>query len=279
MPEQLDVYRDWLGIKETERPLNYYHLLRVKKFDDDQERIRRHYRKLNAHARKYSSGEYAKQSQDLLNELARAMLCLTDLERKVEYDESLGRGKVAVGRKLSMEEILIRNGDIDKTHLEKAKQYAEATGFSLRDALSQQKAAAPEIIIKAYAESIGLPYLDLTDVTIDEELFPKISVVLARTHSLAPVMIDNDQLLLASPNPINLQLEDDLKLRLQMPIRMVLCTPANINRVINEHYPREAAEAELASLGEEAKAAATEPSALSKIWDRVKKWVEEHNKK
>ena len=54
----LDVYRDWLGIKEAERPLNHYQLLRLKKFEDDPEKIRGHYRKLNAHVRKYAAGQY-----------------------------------------------------------------------------------------------------------------------------------------------------------------------------------------------------------------------------
>ncbi|NIP69958.1 MAG: hypothetical protein GTO04_12500 [Planctomycetales bacterium] len=275
MAETLDVYRDWLGVKETTRPLDYYQLLRLEAFDDDQDRIRRHYRKLNSHVRKFASGSYARQSQDLLNELARAMLCLTDLQRKGEYDESLGRVKVAEGPARTLEQILVKNGVVNPGQLAKAQQYARATGFSLRDALAQQKLAPPEVLMQAYAQSIGLPFLNLADITIEEELFRKISAVLARTHSVAPVMIENGQLLLASPNPLNLQVEEDLKLRLGMPIRMVLCTPADIHRVINEHYPRDVASAELASRG----VGDSQPSGLEKVWERVKKWVEEHNKK
>ena len=82
MPKELDVYRDWLGVTDAERPLNYYQLLRLKKFEDDIEKIRSNYRKLNAQVRKYASGQYGNQSQQLLNELAKAMLCLTDAKRK-----------------------------------------------------------------------------------------------------------------------------------------------------------------------------------------------------
>ena len=91
MPPQLDVYRDWLKIEEAKRPLNYYQLLKLKKFEDDPVRIRHHYKQLNAHVRKYQAGDFAKQSQELLNELARAMLCLTDATRKEDYDSTLGR--------------------------------------------------------------------------------------------------------------------------------------------------------------------------------------------
>jgi hypothetical protein len=70
MATTLDPYREWLGITETARPLNYYQLLRLKKFDDDLGKVRENYRKMNAHVRKFGAGEFAKQSQDVLNELA-----------------------------------------------------------------------------------------------------------------------------------------------------------------------------------------------------------------
>lgn len=279
MPEsqQLDVYQDWLGITETARPLNHYQLLKLDQFEDDQHIIRKSYKKLNAHTRKYSSGNYAIESQQLLNELAKAMLCLTDIERKMEYDESLGRKKVADLQQLELDEILLHHGVVSRAQIEEAKTYAEALGFSLRDALSQKTDIAQDTLMQAYAQSLGLPFLRLEDVTTDASLYAKISTVLARTHSVAPVMIENDELLLASPNPLNLQLEEDLILRIGMRIRMVLCTPADINEVINEHYPREAADAELASRGIQEED--LEPSGLAKVWGKIKKWVEENNKK
>src|SRR5918993_1987398 len=91
----LNVYRDWLGIPEqdlpAEGPPDHYALLRLVKFTDEEEKVRGNYRKLNAHVRTYATGQYGPQSQDLLNELAKAMLCLTDPERKREYDEDHGR--------------------------------------------------------------------------------------------------------------------------------------------------------------------------------------------
>ena len=103
MAKQLDVYRDWLGISEAERPLSYYQILKLPPFEDDAEKVRASYRKLNAHVRRYQTGEFGPQSQQLLNELAKAMLCLTDAHRKGDYDASLGRVRTgeASGRRSS----------------------------------------------------------------------------------------------------------------------------------------------------------------------------------
>ena len=256
MAKELDVYRDWLNIKEPQRPLNYYQLLHLEKFEDDVDRIRRHYRKLNAHVRKYATGKFAKESQKLLNELARARLCLTDAERKAEYDASLGRRKVEIGERESMEHILLRRNVIDSQQLQKSRQLAAALGIGLRDALLQQKTAPIEAIMQAYADSLGMPFLDLADIAVDESLIPRVSAVLARKHSLAPVLADGRDVLLVSPHPIDLNIEEDLRLRLGRPVRTVLCTTADINRLIAEYYPQKAAEAEVAA---RASAPAEEP--------------------
>jgi hypothetical protein len=241
MPERLDVYRDWLGITETVRPLDYYQLLRLKPFTDDAQKIRAHYRKMNAHVRKFATGDYAAESQELLNELARAMLCLTDMQRKREYDASLGRKVAAESRQRTLEEILLAGKTISREQLDKARSYADAVGLEVRDALVQQKMAAADVVMLAYAESLGLPYIELEDVGVDEELVPRVPPTLARQHSCVPVMADEGQLLMASPNPLIPDVEEELRLRFNMPVRTVLCTPASINKVVSQYYPRDTA--------------------------------------
>ena len=246
MAEELDVYRDWLGIKEPDRPLNYYQLLRLSRFEDDAAKIREHYRKLNAHVRKYSSGQYAKLSQKLLNELARAMLCLTDARRKTEYDASQGRTTSAEAGTASLEELLLGRKAVTTEDLDKARNFANAVGFEVRDAIMQQKIAEPDVVMQAYADSVGLPFVQLSETPFDDELVAKMPATLARLHSCVPVMIDDGKLLMASPNILNPQVEEELRLRLDLPVNSVICTPSEINDVINDKYSREAASAEMA---------------------------------
>ena len=44
---------------------------------------------------------------------------------------------------------------------------------------------------------------------------------------------------MASPNPLDPNVEEELRLRFGMPVRTVLCTPANINDVITKFVPRD----------------------------------------
>ncbi len=269
MAKEIDVYRDWLGIAETARPLNHYHLLRLDLFEDDPAKVRANYRKMNAHVRKYGAGEFGARSQELLNELAKAMLCLTDNLRKSEYDASLGR-QTAAGQKAgqagrSFEELLVARKVLDSSQLDKARRYARTIGIDIRDAIMQQKLAPADAVMQTYAESIGLPYVEISEVGIDEQLVPKLPAVMARQQSCAPLMIDDGRVLVVTPNQLPPEIEDQLRLRFGMPVRTVLCTPAGIHEAIGKYYSREQAAAELSAgpVKAEAKAPKAEAKAAA----------------
>ena len=128
---EIDVYKEWLGIPEGDRPPDHYTLLRLVMFEDDVEKVRSNYRKLNGHVRTYASGLYLKASQDLLNELAKAMLCLTDRESRREYDISLGRepkqAEIQEAR-TTLEYLLIR-GVIKRGQIGEIEHFADARGL------------------------------------------------------------------------------------------------------------------------------------------------------
>ncbi|MGI6402166.1 MAG: hypothetical protein ACOX0A_08675 [Thermoguttaceae bacterium] len=242
---KIDVYKDWLKIEATNRPLNYYQLLKFNNFVDDPKVIRERYRQLNAYVRKFATGEYINESQELLNELAKAMLCLTDAARKEEYDLSLGR-KIeglqetdAYGRR-TLETILRDDQIATADEIKKAKSYADALGLDLHQALLQQNVAKPEEIMMAYAESIGVPFVDLDEVPVDEYYAPQMNPVTARQHSFVPVMADMGRLVVASPEPISVDVEDELRLLFEIPVSYAICTPRQINAAIAKYYPRDA---------------------------------------
>ncbi len=263
----LDVYRDWLGIKEPERPLSHYQLLRLKKFEDDPDKIRAHYRKLNAHVRKYAAGQFGSQSQELLNELAKAMLCLTDARRKGEYDASLGREEKGY-RQRTLEELLLSRKVVDSEQLSKARRYADAVGVEIRDAVVQQKLAPADKVAELYAESIGVAYVDLSETEVDENLVSKVPALIARQNSCVPLMIDDDQLLMASQTPLKPEVEDDLRLRVGFPVRTVICTAAHLHGLVNKYFPKEAADAEMTASQAAAAGKATSGASSGKASNR-----------
>lgn len=238
-PLPLDVYKDWLGIPEDQRPPNHYQLLRLKQFEDDSSKVQKNYKKLNEHVRKYASGQYQKESQDLLNELARAMLCLTDPERKREYDEGLGReideAAVAVGRQ-PMARVLVKRGVITKDQAKEAEEFAEARGLSMRDAVVQLKLTDWETATEAYAQELGRPYVDLAQMVPDDSVLDKIPRATVKRNAILPLFIDDEELLVACAYEPTPDLEEEMQLRVGVPMRVVMATPRSVNQGIAQYY-------------------------------------------
>ena len=251
----LDVYKDWLGIPEdVPRPVDLYSLLRLVRFNDDAEKVRGNYKKLNAHVRKYASGTYQLESQELLNELAKAMLCLTDPERKRDYDESLGRTFEDDDNleNPTIAETLVRGGVVTREQMQEARDFAERRGLEMRDAVVQMKLVDAEQATKALAAELGFPYVDLEELTPDNSVLTKVPQNLARRNTILPLFVDDNMLLVACGQEPSHELEDDLRFRFGVPMRRVIASPTSINESVVRYYAElEAVEAEVGSDGDE----------------------------
>ena len=197
----IDVYKEWLGIpEEVLRPPDHYQLLRLGQFEDEEEKIRAHYKKLNAHVRKYATGKYLNESQDLMNDLAKAMLCLTDPDRKRDYDESLGREFEAelddFGRQPLLD-VLVGQGHIAKDQKREAEEFANARGLSQRDAVVQMKLVKADVAARALATQRGMSYVDLEDMLPEDSVLDGVPRHLVKKHTFVPLFIDDDKLLIA----------------------------------------------------------------------------------
>lgn len=236
----IDVYKEWLGIPESvPRPPDHYQLLRLPQFEDDAEKIRAHYKKLNAHVRKYATGQYSIQSQDLLNELAKAMLCLTDADRKRDYDESLGREfepETDVFGRQPLLETLIRDGHLSREQRRDVEEFASARGLSERDAVVQMKLVKPSIAAQALARQLGYSYVDLEDMVPEDSALDLVPRALVKRHAFIPLFIDDDELLVACVDQLEPETEEELRLRYGVPVRPVIATPRAINQAIAQYY-------------------------------------------
>ena len=84
-----DPYYQWLGIPPSERPINHYRLLGVEIFEDNGDVIAHAADRQMAHLKSFSAGPHSSDSQQVLNALAKARLCLLNAKAKTAYDRQL----------------------------------------------------------------------------------------------------------------------------------------------------------------------------------------------
>ncbi len=87
-----DPYLQWLGIRDPERPINYYRLLGLDLYEVDQQIISMAADRQMEHVRSFQNGPHGRACNDLLNELAVARRRLLTVEQKQEYDNQLRAG-------------------------------------------------------------------------------------------------------------------------------------------------------------------------------------------
>ena len=86
MPEKFDPYHKWLGIPPKDQPPNHYRLLGIELFESDADVIATAVDQRMAHVKTFATGAYSTESQQILNELATAKICLLNPEKKAKYD-------------------------------------------------------------------------------------------------------------------------------------------------------------------------------------------------
>lgn len=89
MSEQFDPYRKWLGIPPEEQPPHHYRLLGLVPFESDTEVIATAADGRMALLKQFQNGPFSSYSQQLLNEVAAARLCLLQPEKRSAYDAEL----------------------------------------------------------------------------------------------------------------------------------------------------------------------------------------------
>ena len=138
----------------------------------------------------------------------------------------------------NLETILAANQLVSGEQLKQIASYAQAVGIDLHEAVLQKKIAPPEAVMMAYAESVGLPFVHLADVSVDENVVVQVEPMTARQNSFVPISIDQGHVLLATTKPILPDAADELRMTFGLPVRCVLCTPTELSDAIARYYPR-----------------------------------------
>ncbi|MEK6233957.1 MAG: hypothetical protein N2C14_04535, partial [Planctomycetales bacterium] len=89
MTDAFDPHYEWLGIRPEERPITHYRLLGIANQEDNLNVIQEAADRQMAHLKSHQAGKYSKQSQQLLNEVAKACQTLLQPESKKAYDQQL----------------------------------------------------------------------------------------------------------------------------------------------------------------------------------------------
>jgi type IV pilus assembly protein PilB len=131
-------------------------------------------------------------------------------------------------------EILYKAGIVKKEALIGAIKTGKASNRRLGQVLVEQGLIDEETLTKALAKQFGLKYVDLAKVTIPPDATKIVPEDLIRRHTILPLSVANGRLKLVVGDPMDLDMMDSVRLRLNTELECYLANPKRIKEYIEE---------------------------------------------
>jgi len=139
--------------------------------------------------------------------------------------------------KQSKVDLLIKKGIITKDQVDKAKDEISKTGIPIEKALEKLGFISEVDISQAVAESMGVPFMDLSDYLIDSEVIKLVPEATAKKYRAVPLFKIGDSLTVAMEDPQDISAIDEIRKKAKMgAIEPVLSTAGMIQKVIDQYY-------------------------------------------
>ncbi len=134
-------------------------------------------------------------------------------------------------------DLLLSKGIITKEQLDKAKDEMNRTGMPIEKALERLGFISEADIVQAIAESIGVPFMDLSEYLIDTEVIKLIPEALAQKYKAVPLFKIGDNLTIAMTDPLDIEAIDEIRRKSKVNVvDPVMSTPDMIQKVIDQYY-------------------------------------------
>jgi type II secretory ATPase GspE/PulE/Tfp pilus assembly ATPase PilB-like protein len=138
--------------------------------------------------------------------------------------------------KKSLGEMLVEENLITQEQLESALAWQRKQGGKLSDILIQQGLVKAETLAVMLSIQLNLPLIDLKRHTVQPQALELIPEDMARKHTLIPLDIVNDSLMVVMADPEDIHTIEDLKAQAKMRVEVALGVRSDIERAINLNY-------------------------------------------
>lgn len=135
--------------------------------------------------------------------------------------------------------LLIELGVITWEQLDKALKIQAEQGGRLGQVLITMGATTEEDIVSALATQLGLPYLQLSNYELEEEVIKIVPAAIAREKDLIPIDKIGNMLTLAMADPMDNQSVENIEKLTGCKVEIFIAKASEIKAAIDKYYPPE----------------------------------------
>lgn len=133
-------------------------------------------------------------------------------------------------------QILIDEGVISPEQLERGLVERQKTGDFICTILVKLGFAPEEKIFGVLARQLNIPYVKLKDKDIEPLIIQKVPAKFASHYKIIPLEFKDNNLVIATSDPLDVRLLDDLRLLLGVEVKGVLASELEIQEAIRKYY-------------------------------------------
>jgi len=133
-------------------------------------------------------------------------------------------------------DILVEKGLLGREQLGEALALQKSEGLRLDRAIVQMGFMSERKLLEVMAEELHLPLADLTDISIDQATLRSLPLKLVYRKRLVPISRQNGTVTVATSDPFDLYVFDEVKLLTGLNVQPVLAPREDIEKVIKIHY-------------------------------------------
>jgi type IV pilus assembly protein PilB len=134
-------------------------------------------------------------------------------------------------------QIFVDMGFISDEQLEMLlEEQANRPGTLLGKIAQEMNMLTEEQLAHALSEQMGLQVIDLADASLAPEVLGKITEAMAQLYRVVAVAFEGNRLTVATCDPQNITIQDELRSLLGYDIRLVIATESDIKKAIDKYY-------------------------------------------
>ena len=132
--------------------------------------------------------------------------------------------------------ILISEGIVSAEQLAEAARVSGTSGTKVHDEVIKLGYAPPDKVMDALGKAYRLKVVDLTGMTVPQDVIELLPESVARENSIFPLAEMGSALRLATSDPTDMELQEKLRFILNRDVEMSLAPRQQIVEAINRHY-------------------------------------------
>jgi type IV pilus assembly protein PilB len=142
-----------------------------------------------------------------------------------------------IGPRRQIGDILIDEGAITQENLEEALVQQKETGGALGRVLQDMGLVTESQLLMALGTQLDMDVIDdLDSLEISPDVLAMVSKMMAEVYNIIPVSMEENELVCAMADPLNVHALDDLRFMLNCNVRGAVCDHNQVRNAIEKFY-------------------------------------------